>query len=124
MKQLLFVDTNIWLDFYRVRTEAGVALLDHLDSIQNELIITYQVEMEFKKHRQSAILEGLKALKSPEAIQRPGLFSAAKSAIALQRDISNAERRIKRLKDRLRRAFEKPADHDPVYKVFQRCYHK
>jgi hypothetical protein len=31
MKRLLFVDTNIWLDFYRVRTEAGVALLDQAE---------------------------------------------------------------------------------------------
>jgi len=124
MKQLLFVDTNIWLDFYRVRTEAGVALLDHLDGIQDALIVTYQVEMEYKKNRQAAILEGFKALKGPEAILRPGLFSAAKSALALQRDIRNAEKRVNQLKDRLRRALDKPSVHDPVYKVFQRCYHK
>jgi hypothetical protein len=124
MKQLLFVDTNIWLDFYRVRTEAGIALLDHLDDIKDSLISTYQVEMEFKKHRQGAILEGFKALKGPDSIPRPGLFSAAKSALALQRDIRNAEKRVNALKDRLRRALDKPAVYDPVYKVFQRCYHK
>lgn len=124
MKKLLFVDTNIWLDFYRARTEAGVGLLDHLDTIQDKLIITYQVEMEFKKHRQAAILEGFKALKGPDAVPRLGLFSDAKSTRSLQRDIANAERRVNDLKDRLRRALAKPASHDPVYQVFQRCYHK
>ena len=101
-----------------------MALLDHLDSIKDSLISTYQVEMEFKKHSQSAILEGFKALKGPDSIPRPGLFSAAKSALALQRDIKNAEKRVNVLKDRLRRALDKPSVHDPVYKVFQRCYHK
>ena len=49
-KKLLFVDTNIWLDFYRARSEAGLSLLRHLDSIRNQIIMTYVVEMEFKKN--------------------------------------------------------------------------
>jgi predicted nucleic acid-binding protein len=124
MKRLLFVDTNIWLDFYRVRTEAGLALLNHLDAIRQHLIMTYQVEMEFKKHRQEAILEGFKALQSPGSVPRPGLFSDAKSAKALQKDLKNAEKRVNTLKNRLRRALNRPSVHDPVYKVCQRCFHK
>jgi hypothetical protein len=121
---LLFVDTNIWLDFYRVRSEAGIALLNHLDAIKSRLILTYQVEMEFKKHRQSAILDGFKALKSPDTIARPGLFSDAKTAKALQADIKSAEERVNMLKERLRRALKNPAQFDPVYQVCQRCFHK
>lgn len=121
---LLFVDTNIWLDFYRVRSEAGIALLKHLDAIRDKLILTYQVEMEFKKHRQSAILDGFKALKSPDSVARPGLFSDAKTAKALQTDIKNAEERVNMLKERLRRALSDPTKCDPVYRVCQRCFHK
>jgi PIN domain len=98
MDRLLFVDTNIWLDFYQVRTEAGLALLNHLDAIRDRLIMTYQVEMEFKKHRQEAILEGFKALKGPESVPRPGLFSDAKAAKAIQNDIRNAEKRVNKQK--------------------------
>lgn len=122
--RLLFVDTNIWLDFYRARTDAGLALLEHLDAIRDKLIMTYQVEMEFKKHRQEAILEGFNAMKGPAGIPRPGLFSDAKAVKALKRDLSNAEKRISTLKKRLRRAMERPALYDPVYKVCQRCFHK
>jgi hypothetical protein len=32
IQKLLFVDTNIWLDFYRHRNEAGLKLLEHLES--------------------------------------------------------------------------------------------
>jgi hypothetical protein len=111
-------------DFYRARTDAGLALLEHLDGIRDKLIMTHQVEMEFKKHRQEAILEGFNAMKGPAGIPRPGLFSDAKTAKALKRDLSNAEKRISTLKKRLRRAMESPAQYDPVYKVCQRCFHK
>ncbi len=86
--------------------------------------MTFQVEMEFKKHRQGAILDGLKALKSPESIQRPGLFSDAATSKALQKDLKNAEKRVNKMKERLRRALDKPTIHDPVYKICQRCFHK
>lgn len=121
---LLFVDTNIWLDFYRVRSEAGIALLKHLDAVKNKLILTYQVEMEFKKNRQLAILDGFKALKGPDNISRPGLFSDARTAKALQTDIKSAEERVNKLKERLRRALRNPTQFGPVYQVCQRCFHK
>jgi len=82
-ESLIFVDTNIWLDFYRSKTEAGLTLLKHLDAVRNKTIITYQVEMEFKKHRQAVILESIRELKPPSHIPRPGLFSDAKAVKAL-----------------------------------------
>jgi predicted nucleic acid-binding protein len=118
--RFLFLDTNILLDFYRSRTEAGLSLLQHIDSIRHQIITTYQVEMEFKKHRQSAILESFNALKPPSHIPRPGLFSDAATVRALKGDIEKAERRVKKLRTRLRSAFLKPTTHDPVYKVVQR----
>lgn len=125
MKQkVLFLDTNILLDFYRSRTEAGLSLLQHIDSIKDRVIITYQVEMEFKKHWQSAILESFNALKPPAHIPRPGLFSDAATVRALKGDIEKAEKRVKKLRTRLRNAFLKPTTHDPVYKVVQRLFLK
>ena len=74
IKKLLFIDTNIWLDFYRARSDAGMKLLGHAESIANRIIVTYQPETEFKKNRQSAIVEGMKELKAPEHVQRLGIF--------------------------------------------------
>lgn len=121
---LLFVDTNIWLDFYRARTEAGLQLLNHLDSIRGQIIGTCQVEMEYKKNRQIAMIEGISTLKSPEAIPRPGLFSDAKAVKAIQAAQKQVEKRVKSLKARLQKALADPTRHDPVYKVFQRCMGK
>lgn len=123
-KKLLFVDTNIWLDFYRARTEAGLSLLNHLDSIRGQIIMTFVVEMEFKKHRQDAILESFREMKAPASVQRPGLFSDAKAVKALQKNLKEAERQVTSLKKRLKAVFAKPASHDPVYQVTQRCFHR
>lgn len=69
-------------------------------------------------------MDGLKALKSPDSIPRPGLFSDAATSKALQKDLKNAEKRVNKMKERLRRALDKPTIHDPVYKICQRCFHK
>jgi hypothetical protein len=74
IKKLLFVDTNIWLDFYRARTEAGLALLKHLEKVADKVIVTYQLEMEFKKNRHAAMLEGMQDLKPHKAWRVPASF--------------------------------------------------
>lgn len=123
-RKLLFVDTNILLDFYRGKNDAGIALAKHLDSIANCVIMTSQVEMEFKKHRQSVILESLKQMKPPERMARPGLFSEAKPFQALQSYHKRSEEQIKKLRSRLQTIFEKPTTHDEIYKVTQRLFTK
>jgi hypothetical protein len=124
IKKLLFVDTNIWLDFYRARTEAGLKLLDHLEAVAERIIVTYQLEIEFKKNRHAAILDGLKELKSPEQIPRIGLFSDAKATTSLSKNLKEADKKIKTLKTKLGRALANPAQYDPVYKVCQRIFHR
>src|SRR5690348_11836781 len=121
---LLFIDTNIWLDFYRARNETGLQLLEHTEAIKDRLIVTYQLESEFKKNRQAAMLEGMQELKAPSALTRPGIFSDAKDAEVIARNLKDAEKRVKKMKLRMARALENPALHDPVYKVCQRLFHK
>jgi PIN domain-containing protein len=121
---LLFIDTNIWLDFYRARTGTGLTLLKHTEAIADQIIVTYQLESEFKRNRQAAILEGLQELKAPQQMSRPGIFSDAKAIKAIAKDQKQAERRVKDLKRRLVRVLEDPGLHDPVYKVCQRVFHK
>jgi hypothetical protein len=55
---LLFVDANIWLDFYRVRNDTGLRLLKHTEALADKLIVTYQLDNEYKRNRQAAIVEG------------------------------------------------------------------
>jgi PIN domain len=123
IKKLLFIDTNIWLDFYRVRNDVGLSLLKHLEKVSDRLIVTYQLEMEFKRNRHSAILDGMQELKPPANISRPGLFSDAKAAKAMQANLKNAATRVKILKNMLKKTLENPAQNDPVYQTCQRIFH-
>ncbi|MEA3393234.1 MAG: PIN domain-containing protein [Pseudomonadota bacterium] len=123
IQKLLFVDTNIWLDFYRARTEAGLSLLTHLEKVSDRLIVSYHLEMEYKRNRQAAILEGMQELKPPTNIPRPGLFSDAKAVKAMQSNLKAASDRVKGLKVKLRKVLSDPATHDPVYKACQRLFH-
>ena len=122
--KLLFIDTNIYLDFYRIRNEVKASFLEHLEAIKNNLIVTDQVEMEFKKNRQSAILDGMKELKAPTKINVPGVLKNDKSATALTNDQKRINDRIKKLKSRLDKVFENPVRYDKVYQVLQRMFSK
>ena len=124
LQKLLFIDTNIWLDFYRSRNETGLALLRHIETVADRLIVTYQLESEFKKNRQVAIVESIQELKAPGQIPRPGIFSDARASDVLSRSMKEADKRVKILKARLTKALEEPSRHDPVYQACQRLFHK
>jgi len=123
IQKLIFVDTNIWLDFYRARTEAGLALLDHLEKVSDKLIVHHQLETEYKRNRQTAIVEGMQELRPPTHIPRPGLFSDAKAVKAMQTNLKAASDRVKALKAKLKKVLADPVKHDPVYQACQRLFH-
>lgn len=120
---LLFIDTNILLDFYRNRGDAGLALLERLDSLHQRIIGTYQVEMEFKKNRQNVITSCLGDLKDGAGgIGAPGFLSSAKTLEIIHRQKKDNAKRLKDLKDRITKVLAKPTINDPVYKVAQRLF--
>src|SRR5689334_14258966 len=96
--KLIFVDTNILLDFYRCRSEAGLSLLEHIEKIRDRVIMTYQVEMEFKKNRQEALQETIKSLKVPGGISIPCLFRDSSTAGALKSTLKTAEKKVQKLR--------------------------
>jgi predicted nucleic acid-binding protein len=85
LPNLLFIDTNILLDFYRARNETGLQLLNHLEAVADRIIVNFQLESEFKRNRQTAILEGMQELKSPPQFSRLGIFSDAKATRMMQK---------------------------------------
>jgi PIN domain len=52
---LIFIDTNIFLDFYRATGSADFKLLGRLKVIHDRIITSAQVEMEFQKNRQKLL---------------------------------------------------------------------
>jgi hypothetical protein len=125
VKTLLFIDTNILLDFYRVRgKEASIGFLKHIDQNHDRIITTHQVEMEFKKNRQRVILEAFQACKEPNlgSVQPPGFLLDAKPAQALARSKNALGRHTKSIRDRIAKVLEAPTVKDPVFRCFQRLF--
>jgi hypothetical protein len=125
MSALVFVDTNIILDFYRDRGEGSLDLLKYFDDNAGRIITTEQVEMEYKKNRHRVILESLESHKKPNwggLLQVPSFLKAAQPTKGIQKAKDNIAQQSKRITDRLTKVLTHPVYHDPVYKTMQRLF--
>lgn len=120
---LLFIDTNILLDFYRARNDAGISLLAKIDGLHDQTITTCQVEMEFKKNRQKVISESVSLLKPPDfSLSIPAFLSDAATVKVIKDQIQDAKKRVEKLKGRILSTLEKPKTHDRIYQTIQRLF--
>jgi len=123
VEKLLFVDANIWLDFYRPRqSDVALELLKQLEGLADKIIVTHVLEMEYKKNRQAAILLGLNELRSPPKLTTLGIFSEATAARTIEKNRDAIDKRLDRLRSRLQKALVHPAQHDPVYRTCRRIF--
>lgn len=124
MAKLLFVDTNIYLDFYRMQNEISLGFLRELKTLRNSLIVTYQVEMEFKKNRQVVILETLRKLQAPKRIPRVGILSEDVNFKSLKTASKDMEKKVQELRSKLQQILQEPKAYDQVYKTLEQIFSK
>ncbi len=124
---LIFIDTNIFLDFYRYRnSEVSLELLPKINQLSPQLILTNQVEMEFKKNRQAVILSTVKEFDRvdgyknilPPIVNKNGLNDSLKE---LQKEI---KLKLDQLKKELKEIYQSPLASDNVYKTFDELCNK
>lgn len=118
MDDLVFIDTNIFLDFYRViGREGGITILNHLQGNQHRIITGNQVEMEYMKNRQKVILDANKQLFQGDKTrtQLPAILAQSKSAKAIYKRRKELEHHIEVLKKRAMLILRNPHKHDIVY---------
>lgn len=125
MPYLIFIDTNIYLDYYRSdRSDVSITLLDKIYQNRDRIITTSEVEMEYKKNRQREIIGSMGLIKTKDtgSIKIPPLFKTPQ----LERSIKAAERNLSRiaeeLKERTSKLLESPELNDPVYKVLEKLF--
>jgi len=123
-EKLLFIDTNIWLDFYRAQNDAGLKLLKHVEALRDRLIVTYQLEVEFKKNRQQVLIDSWANLKPPSDLGVPNIVADAQTSQMLKRHMREAKKRVEKLKKLVMRTMASPARYDHVYQVVQRIFHR
>lgn len=120
---LVFVDTCVLLNFYKSSGEAGLKRLQRLETIEKRLVITYQIEMEFKKNRQKVLIEGLNELKEPKhQWQVPSIFQDSSQLAAAKRKFTEVSEHLKKLQARALKALANPTQNDPVYQSVQRLF--
>ena len=125
LNALIFVDTNILLDFYRIRGGGvGLELLALIDKHKDVIITSTQVEMEFKKNRQRAILEGLNSIKTPDwtGLTPPAFLASAKPAAHLARSKKAIGTQQEKLRKRIVQILDDPIHTDPVFRTLQRLF--
>jgi len=125
MDALIFIDTNILLDFYRVLSGGvGLELLELIDKHKDLVITGSQVEMEYKKNRQRVVLESLMAQKTPEwgGLSPPAFLADAQPAKMVAKARDEIRKQQKKLKERIAAILEKPSSTDVVYRTLQRVF--
>jgi hypothetical protein len=122
LNALIFIDTNIFLDFYRIkRSDVSMKYLQEIETHKNIIITASQVEMEFKKNRQEVILETIGEVKKNININLgvPAILSDAKAVESMKKSKKGIEEQQKRLRLQIEKILKNPNSYDPVYKSLQ-----
>tara|TARA_B100000795_G_scaffold263954_1_gene243793 strand:+ start:50 stop:1003 length:954 start_codon:yes stop_codon:yes gene_type:complete len=122
---LIFIDTNIYLDFYRIRnSNVSMKYLEQIEKHKELIITSSQVEMEYKKNRQSVILESIGELKKIGniGISVPAILSDAKAVEMIKKSKTDITKNQKQLKERIEKILKSPNYNDPVFKSLQKLF--
>jgi hypothetical protein len=122
---LVFVDTNILLDFYRFpQSDLSLKLLKAIDENHPNLIVTAQVAMEFKKNRQSVIVDTLSKLQKAGGANEyaPVFLADTKLAKGIKKSNEEIRSRSMKLRQKIKTILGEPTLHDKVYQTCQRLF--
>lgn len=122
---LLFVDTNVLLDFYRIRkSDISTDYLTQLENITDRLILGSQVEMEYKKNRQTVILEANSNFSAPDfsKLTAPAMLSDLQAVKMIQKKKQEIIAQKNVVSEKIKKILSDPTHHDPVYQCFQRIF--
>jgi len=120
---LIFIDTNVLLDFYRAKNSTGLSLLKKLDNAHGKIVTTYQVEMEFKKNRQAVFAEGMKTIKLDSTMSAPPAYlKGHRSFESAKKEFNSVKEKLQRVRESHSLALSNPTSHDKVYQSCQRLF--
>lgn len=122
---LIFIDTNIYLDFYRIRkSNVSMKYLDEIVKHKEIIISSSQIEMEFKKNRQAVVLESIGEIKKLSSINLsfPAIIANVQASKMLKKHKVNIEKQQKKLKETIEKILKNPSQNDPVYKSLQKIW--
>lgn len=122
---LLFVDTNVLLDFYRIRkSDISLKYIEQLEACRDRLILGSQVEMEYKKNRQRVIVESLNNFGTPDwaKLTAPALVADLQAMKIVERKKAEISTQKNKVTEKIQKILSDPIHHDPVYQSLQRLF--
>lgn len=119
---LVFVDTNILLDFYRLSGESATRQMQALERHQDRLITSEQIRMEFLKNRQKVVLESKNKFLKPNQIFVPPVIKDLQRTKMLPKHVNDAVKAHAQLTSKIEDILRDPSRHDPVYQSFMRIF--
>jgi hypothetical protein len=122
---LIFIDTNILLDFYRIRkSDVKLSYLDLINKNHLRIITGSQIEMEFKKNRQAVILESISQLKTPDwnSLTPPAILRNSQPVSIIEDCKKEITKQQTKLRERITKILQEPGTNDAVYQTLQRLF--
>jgi len=122
---LIFIDTNILLDFYRIRkSDISLKYLQEMENHKGILILTNQVEMEFRKNRQRVIFETITEVNKISAgnLNIPTILFDAKPADMIKSAQKQIATQQKKIKERIDKLLASPGTQDKVFQTLQKIF--
>lgn len=122
---LIFIDTNIYLDFYRIRkSDVSLSYLGLIDKHKNMIITSSQVEMEFKKNRQNVILESLKQFRNPDwnQLTAPAIISESQAIKQIEKNKKEISTQQRKINEKIEKILKNPHRNDKVYITLQKLW--
>lgn len=122
---IMFVDTNVLLDFYRIKkSDVSTKYLEQLEACKDRLILGSQVEMEYKKNRQRVIVEAMNAFTGPDwsRLTPPALVAELQATKTLEKHRKQLVTQQKKLSGTITKILRDPSRCDPVYQTLQRIF--
>ena len=121
---LIFIDTNIFLDFYRFSSDVSLEYVSKLIPLSDKIIMTPIIEMEFLKNRQRVLLSTVKQIKSSDKISFPEILSKDRTAKSISKQIDDIQHKVNRTKDKIYKIIRHYDTKDNVYKNFKKVFLK
>jgi predicted nucleic acid-binding protein len=119
---LVFIDTNILLDFYRYEGQSAIRTLDLLEKHKDRLILGDQLRMEFMNNRQRAVLAGIEKIGKPQRPTLPAILLDSQPAKTWLKAHDIAEKRSKKVRKRIEAILNDPIRADPVYQRLAKIF--
>lgn len=114
---IVFIDTNVLLDFYRQGGESVSRQTDALIKHKDRIITGDQVRMEFLKNRQKVIKQGAGLIPKPESFTPPAMVVDSQPSQSIKKRLLEIKEQKKKLSERFGNILSKPAQYDPVFKA-------